>query len=155
MKNKSMLLRSIVCSLTFLIFWSLMFFTAYIDNAILHPFIMAIVFGTICGTVIAIVTDCTEVKKTVLARIIGVISVIVLSLIVDISSIPHRIILYKYRNDAFVRETGRITINESLVFGWSNMFFCNAMVVSFAVTAMIILIYKVMKNRRIKNQADL
>jgi len=66
------------------------------------------------------------------------------------SGIPHQIILYKYRKDAFVQETGRITVNESLVFCWSNMFFWYALTISFAVTAVCVFVYRVVKNRRIK-----
>ena len=155
MSKKSILSKSVICVSAYLIFWSLMFLTAYIDDNIFHPFYMAIVFGIICGTVIAIVTSCAELKRTILARIIGVFSVIATDMILSASGIPHKIILYKYRNSAFVQETGRLTVNETIVFGWSNMFFWYALLVSFAVVAVSILISKAVNNRRMKSQTDL
>jgi len=126
---------------------------AYIDSSVLNPFIMALIFGAVCGMVITIVTGSAGLKITVYTRITGVVSVIATDIIISISGIPYKIILYKYRNTAFVQETGRITINESLVFGWSNMFFWCAMAISFIVVVVSIFIYKVVKNRRIKKQA--
>jgi len=154
MSKKSILLKSIICASTYLTLWLLMFFAAYIDGSALNPFYLAIVFGIICGTVMAVVTRCAELKKTVLTRIIGVLSVIATDLILSISGIPHSIILYKYRNDAFVQETGRLTVNETIVFGWSNMFFWYALSISFAVVVVAILVYNVVKKRRTKNQTD-
>jgi len=131
-----------------------MFLAAYMFDATFDPFILAIIFGITCGAVIAIVTGCAEIKRTVLSRIFGGIAVIATDFLLSISGIPHQIILYKYRNDAFVKETGRITVNETLVFGWSNMFFWYALTISFTVTAVCVFVYRVVKNRRIKNQAD-
>ena len=152
MSKRSILFKSIICVSAFLIFWSLMFLAAYIDDATLHPFYMAIAFGIICGTVIAIVTGCAEMKRTFLARIIGGLSVIATDFILSISGIPHQIILYKYRNDAFIRETGRITVNESIAFGWSNMFFWYALLIAFAVVCIGVFIYNIMKTRKLKKQ---
>ena len=154
MSKKSILYKSIICVSAYLIFWLLMFFTAYINDIAFQPFYMAIAFGIICGAVIAIVTGCAELKRTVLARIIGVLSVIATDIILSVSGIPHKIILYKYRNSAFVQETGRLTVNETIVFGWSNMFFWYALLISFAVVAVSIFIFKTVKNRRMKNQAN-
>ena len=150
MKNISMLLKSVICVATYLFFWLLMFFTAYVNDDILHPFYMAIGFGIICGSVIAIITGCAKLRRTVLSRIIGVISVIATDFLLSMSSIPHKIILYKYRNDAFVQETGRLTVNETLVFGWGNMFFWIAMIISFVVICIGIFVYNAVKNRRMK-----
>ncbi|MDR2571609.1 MAG: hypothetical protein LBD23_15140 [Oscillospiraceae bacterium] len=120
MRKKSILVKSIVCSSFYLILWSLTFFTAYIGDSVFHPFLMAIVFGIICGTVIAIITVCAELKRTILARVFGVLSVVATDFLLSMSGVPHKIILYKYRNDTFVQETGRLTVNETIVFGWSN-----------------------------------
>jgi len=126
-----------------------MFFAAYIDVTSSYSFRIAIGFGIICGTIIAIVTGCSELKRTVPTRIVGILSVIITNLILSMSGIPNKIILYKYRNDAFVQETGRLTVNETIVFGWSNMFFEFALFVSFTVVAVGILIFKILKKRRI------
>jgi len=150
MSKTSILVKSIICIFGYMIFWFLMFFTAYIDNSTFPPFYMAIVFGIICGTVMAIITACAELKRTVFARIIGVFSVIATDFILSMSGIPHKIILYKYRNDAFVQETGRLTVNETIVFGWSNMFFWFALPISFVVVCSGIFLYNKIKNRRIK-----
>jgi hypothetical protein len=129
-----------------------MFFTAYINDSTFHPFYMAIIFGIICGTVMAGITVCTELNRTILARIIGVLSVVATDFLVSMSGIPHRIILYKYRNDAFVQETGRLTVNETIKFGWSNMFLGIAISISFIVVCIGIFIYNMVKNRRMKKQ---
>ena len=152
MSKVSIPIKSIICCLAYLIFWLLMFFTAYVNDDILHPFYMAIGFGIICGTVIAIITGCAKLRRTVLSRIIGVVSVIATDFLVSMSGIPHKIILYKYRSDAFVQETGRLTVNETMVFGWSNMFFWFAILISFVIVCIGIFVYKILKNRRIKNK---
>ena len=117
-------------------------------------FYVAIGFGTICGTVIAIITGCAKLRRTVLARIIGVTSVIATDFLVSMSGIPHKVILYKYRNDAFIQETERLTVNETLVFGWSNMFFWFAMIISFVVICIGIFVYNAVKNRRKKHNDE-
>ena len=152
MRKKSIFVKSIISVSFYLFLWSLMFFTAYIDDGVFHPFLMAIVFGIICGTVIAIITVCSELKRTILARVFGMLSVVATDFLLSVSSVPHKIILYKYRNDAFVQETGRLTVNETIVFGWSNMLFWYALPISFVVVCIGIYIYNTVKNRRIKKQ---
>ena len=154
MKRISIPIKAIICCSAYLIFWSLMFFSAYINDNTFHPFYMAIVFGIICGTFIALITACAELKRTLLARIIGALSVVATYFLLSMSGIPHRIILYKYRNDAFVQETGRLTVNETIVFGWSNMFFGIAILISFFVVCIGIFIVNIVKTQRKKKQVS-
>ena len=153
---KSILARSVICGLVYLIFPFLIIFVAsIIDDIITDSFTTATVFGIICGTVMAFVTNCGELKRTVIARIMGVLSVIAADMILFIADVPYRIILYIYRNDFYVREMGRLTLNETIGYAWSMMFFEIALPISFAVVCIGIFIYHVTKNRRMKKQTTL
>ena len=98
-----------------------------------------------CGAIIAFVTYCDKLKRTIIARIMGLLSVVVSQFIFDIIGIPYGILMYLFRNDSFVREMGHLTVNETIGYGWGRMFLGGGLIVSFAVTVIIIFIYNKIK----------
>ena len=119
MRSKSVLLKSVICGLICLIFLLLLIFVVYT----LDFFEGAFFVGLPCGIMIAVVTCCETLKRTVIARFMGLLSAVVSQFIFEIIGIPYMILMYVYRNDSFVSEMGRLTVNETIGYGWGRMFF--------------------------------
>jgi hypothetical protein len=142
MRSKSILKKSIICGFAYLAFLLLFIFVVYI----LDFFIGAFFVGLPCGAIIAIVTCCDTLKRTVIARLIGLLSAVVSQLVFEILGVPYQILLYVYRNDSFVREMGHLTINETLGYGWGRVFFWSGLVISFILTILGIFIIDKIKS---------
>lgn len=85
MSKKTILSKSAICGSVYLIFPFLILLVVYgLDNIISNPFVVATLFGAICGTIIALVTNCGELKRTSIARAFGILAVIVVELLLEI-----------------------------------------------------------------------
>ena len=151
MSKKTILSKSAICGSVYLIFPFLILLVVYgLDTIITNPFVVATLFGAICGTIIAVVTNCGELKRTSIARAFGILAVIVVELLLEIFGVQSKIILYIFRNTEFVRETGRLTVNETIGYSWSMMFFWFSMIISLVVVCVGIFVYNIVKTRRTK-----
>jgi len=144
MRSKSILLKSVLCGLICLIFLLLLIFVVYT----LDFFEGAFFVGLPCGVMIAVVTCCDTLNRTVIARFMGLLSAVVSQFIFEIIGIPYMILMYVYRNDSFVREMGHLTVNETIGYGWGRMFFWGGLVASFIFAVISIFIYNRLKNRK-------
>ena len=138
MRSRSILLKSIICGLICLLFLLLLIFVVYI----LDYFEGAFFVGLLCGAIIAIVTRCDTLKRTVIARFAGLLTAILSQFIFEILGVPYQILLYVFRNNSFVRETGRLTVNEMIGYGWGRIIFWGGLAISFAVTVISIFIFE-------------
>ena len=153
---KSILIISLICASLNFIFSFLIIFVAYFLNDInIDPFLIAVIFGAIYGSIAAVITNGKDIKRTIIARIMGLVSFFIAELILLISGIPYRIILYTYRDSTWVQETGRLSVNETMAYGFSKMFFLIAMLISFFIVCIGIFIYKIVKKRKAKKQISL
>lgn len=143
MKNKPILLKSFACFSIYLIFSLLIIFVAYIIDFFEGTFIL----GVICGVIIAVVTICENAKKTIIARVCGIFSAAIAQLILLISGIPYNIIFYIFRNDEFVRETGRLTVNEVIGYNFGYIILWRWLLVSFLISIIVIFIFNKIKSR--------
>ena len=154
MSKKTILIKSLICGIVYMIFPFLIIYVVYIIDA--YSFIApAINFGIVCGTIIALITYYGDFKRTTLARITGLLSVIVAALLLDLFSVQYRIILYLFRNDTWVQYSGRLSVNETMVYGWSMSFFWRAMLISFIVACFGTFLYGKIKKRRIEKHIAL
>jgi len=144
MRSKSILLKSVICGSTCLIFLLLLIFVVYT----LDFFEGAFIVGLPCGVIIALVTYCDTLKRTIIARSMGLLSAVVSQFIFEIIGIPYIILMYVYRNDSFVQEMGRLTVNETIGYGWGRMFFWGGLVASFIVAVISIFIFNRIKSRK-------
>ena len=138
------MLKGITSGSTCLIFLLLLIFVVYT----LDFFEGAFFVGLPCGVIIAIVTCCETLKRTVIARFVGLLSAVVSQFIFEIIGVPYTILMYVYRNDSFVREMGHLTVNETIGYGWGRMFFWGGLVISFIITVISIFIFTRIKSRK-------
>ena len=133
-RSKSILLKIAVCGISYLIFSLMIIFVAYIIDI----FLMTLVLGTLYGIIVAIIACCDTQKETIKTSAICVLSAIVLQILISMSGVPYRIILFILRHDDFVRETGRLTINETIGYGFGIIFFQFGFIPSLFVSIFII-----------------
>ena len=146
MNNKSVFLKSIICGLICLIFLLLLIFVVYT----LDFFVGAFLVGLSCGVIIAFVTRCDTFKRTVVARLMGLFSAIFSYFIFEMLGAPYRILLYVFRNNSFVQETGRLTVNETIGYGWGRILFGGGLLIAFIITVISIFIFNSIKNHKRK-----
>ena len=147
-KNKSILLKSVICGLIFLVCSLMVIFVVYIMD-ILE---LTIVLGILCGVFIAVLTCCDTTKRTVIARVAGISSVVVAQFILFLSGLPYIIIKYVLRENEWVKETGRLTVNEVIGYNFGNMFLWFWLLVAFTVTAIGIFIFNKIKRRNSQDE---
>ena len=140
MKNKSILLKSAICGLLYLIFDLLIIPAEYIFDFTLYG---ALVLGIICGILMSLILYCDTTKRTFIAIGGGVLSSILVSFL--FGWIPYRMLEYLFRNDDWYKEIGHLTVNELIGYNWGRLFFfIPGLVIAFIVSISIIAI----KNRK-------
>lgn len=144
MRSNFILLKSVLCGLVCLTFLLLLIFIVYA----LDFFEGAFYVGLPCGVIIAVITRCDTLMRTIIARFLGLLSAIASQFIFELLGIPYRIIMYFYRDDSFVQEMGRLTVNEMIGYGWGRMFFWGGLVASFIVTIIGMFAYNRVKSRK-------
>ena len=155
MSKRIILKTSVKCGLVYIIFPFLVLLVVYaFDSITINPFVVTSILGIICGAIIAFVTSCGELKRTSITRSFGIFAVVITQLLLEISDAPTRIILFIYRNDAFVRETGHLTTSETIGYSWSMAFFWFSMSISFIILCIAAFVYN-RKKRRVKEQISL
>ena len=143
MINKSILMKSIICGSVYLIFSLMLVLVVYIIDI----FGITILLGVLYGIVIVVITHCDTIKRTIIAMVMGLLSAVVSQILLNVSGIPYRIIQHIYRNDEFVRETGRLAVNETIGYNWGNMLFWFGLLISFIASFVVILITHKVKKR--------
>ena len=149
MKSKSILLKSVICGSAYLIFTLMLLFLVYIIRFFESAFILGISYGII----VMLVTSCEKIERTIIARVLGIVSAVIAQLILFITGIPYKIILYILRDDEWVKETGRLTVNEVIGYNWGVMFFWWAFIMSFLISISCLFVFNMIKNRRKKHTA--
>jgi len=142
-RSKPIWIKSVICGLIYIAFSLLIIFVVYTMDF----FEGSLVLGALCGIAIAFITSCDSMKRTVIARIMGILSALISQEIISLLGIPSRLILYVLRNDEWIKETGRLTVNEVIGYNFGRMFFWFALAISFAVFVIGIFVYNIIKNR--------
>jgi len=150
MKKLSILQKSLICGLVYMVFSLLIILFVYIIGI----FESAIALGLFYGIILAAVTSCEDAKRTIIARLMGIISAIAAQVILFFTGVPYEIILYiyRFRNNTWVLETGRLSVNEVIGYNWGTMFFWYRLLISFAFSVVGIFIFKLIKNRKKKEE---
>ena len=135
-KNKSILLKSVICGLLYFAFNLLIIPAEYILNFSLYS---ASVLGTVCGILVAIVLYCDTMKRTLQAIGGGLLSIILTDFI--LGWIPYRLLEYIFRNDSAIQEIGHLTVNELISYNWGRLlFFMPGLLISFIISISLIAI---------------
>lgn len=143
MKSKSILLRMLICCFVYVTFVLLLFFIIYK----MHLFAGAFYVGLPSGFFIALVTHCDTLKRTVIARSMGLLSVAVSHFIMELLNVPYTILMYIFRYDTFVRQAGHLSINEMIGYGWGRYYFWSGLLISFMISIAGIFIVEKVKSR--------
>ena len=137
MKSQSILLKTVICGLTYLVLSFSIFFFVYIIDAFQAVFVL----GAICGVIVAVVTYCENAKRTILARIIAILTIMCLRFIIRISGIPRIILLHFFRYDEFVQDTGWLSLNHVVAYNFGVMFFERLLLISFVISCVAVFSY--------------
>jgi hypothetical protein len=100
-----------------------------------------LILGALCGAAFALLTRCDTLKKTILSGIAGLVSAFAVELITFASGIARHIILYLLRDQEWIKETGRLTVNETIGFTIGTMLFWVAFLVLSVIPAIIFAIH--------------
>ena len=144
LRNKSLLLKSIICGLVFWIFTLLIIFVEYI----IHFSVLIFVLGILYGVVIAVVSYCDKVKRTIVAMLMGILAAVVSQFILLISGVPYKIIFYIFRNNTWVKQSGRLSVNEVIGYNWGIFSFWYGLLISFVILIICISLYNTIKSLR-------
>ena len=128
-RSKPILLKSILCGLNCWVFLLLLIYVVYIMDFFGGAFFV----GLPCGIIIALVTSCETLERTIKARVVGILSALVSQFLFTLLGIPYAIILYIYRNDEWVKYSGRLSVNEMIGYGWGRFFFWGGLLASFVI----------------------
>ena len=134
MKSISILLKSVICGCIYLLFSLFLIFVVYILGLFEFTIALGILYGIIC----AWVTYCETIKRTIVAVAMGLLAAVTSQIILSLSGIPYQIIRYILRDNEFVRETGRLTVNEVIGYNFGTLLFWYGMLPSIVVSAIII-----------------
>lgn len=107
-----------------------------------------IVLGGLCGMIIAILTNSRTLKRTIIARFMGIFFAVFAQFLLSTFGIPYRMIMYIYRDENWLEELGHLTINELIGYGFGLMYFWYSLLVSFFVSVVVIFIIIRIKNHR-------
>ena len=141
MRSKSILLKSIICGSVYFVLSLLIIVVVYIMDF----FQGALILGIICGISIAVITCCDTVKRTVIARCMGILAAAISQMILFISGIPYDILLYYYRNDTWVMESGRLSVNEVIGYNLGCMTLWYGLIISFIISIVSIFVFNIIK----------
>ena len=146
LKSRPLLKKSIMCGLVYIVFPFLIIFFVYIIDL----FEITIVLGAVYGIVLTMVAYCVTLDQTLDAMLFGILSAFVTQILLSISGVPYRVILYLFRRrrDGFVLETGRLSVNEVISYNFGTMFFWFGLIATFAASLFIVLIIHAVKKRR-------
>jgi hypothetical protein len=125
------------------IFLLLLIFVVYTLNYFDGSFFV----GMPCGIIIAIVTSCDTLKRTVITRITGLFSAVVAQVIFEILGTPYSILMYIFRNDSAIKEIQHLTINETIGYGWGRFLFWGGVLIAFVISVLSIFIFHKVQRR--------
>lgn len=145
MKKISILLKSMICALVYTVTSLSIFLICYVLEFDLQN---TVVLGVFCGIVMALVTVCDTLKRTVIARLMGLLSAVVAQYLLSLSGVPYGIMMYIFRNENWLEEIGHLTVNELIGYAYGLMIFWPGLLVSFCIAVVVIFIFHWIKNHR-------
>lgn len=137
MKNIPILLKSVICGLMYTVTSLCIILILYIlDFGLLDT----IFSGAFCGIMIALVTCCDTLKRTVIARFMGLLSAVAAQFLLSFSGAPYYIIMYIYRDQVWLYEIGHLTVNELIGYNLGLMMFWFGLLTSVFISILISII---------------
>ena len=125
LKNKSKAYKFIACCIISAILSVLVMFSVHYINS--YFMLVTFVLGASYGVLIEFFM-CSNIElEAVKTRGLGFLSVFVSEFMLSLFGIQQAIILWLLRNVEFVQETGRLSLNERLGFGFARIFFWQAL----------------------------
>ncbi|MCI8660869.1 MAG: hypothetical protein HFG54_11615 [Lachnospiraceae bacterium] len=151
MDNWSVFLKSVICVLSSMVMSLLLIITIRVSD-----FYNAMILGGFCGIIIAVVTKSETRKKTITARIIGLLSAVMSQLLLLFSDIPYCIIMFIYGNydlefygeeaERWFGDIEHFIENEVFVYDWCVVFLLYGLFISFCVGIVMIFLLDKMKS---------
>ena len=156
MNKISMCLKSVICVLVCI---SMSLSIIFINTSKLFGYSDSIMFilGGVCGIIIAIITKGDTLKKTILARFMGLFSAVIAQLALCISCVPYYIVkliygkhdlsFYGEEAESWFRDIEHFIENEVSIYNWCVVFFLYSLFALFCATIIVSFITNKIKNR--------
>jgi len=143
--DKSILIKSAICGLVYLVFHLLIIPAQYVFDFSLYS---ALVLGILCGITIAAISYSNTAKKTVVTMVVGLVSSVLAQLILWFTGLPYAILWNIFKNDVAIQEIGHLTVNELIGYNWGFiLFFLPSFLITFAVLIISVPVFISIRNR--------
>jgi len=141
------LLKGFLCGLIYLAFTILIVIVGCTSFDVIT---LSYVLGAVYGVIAALTVCCEKALKTFLSCVTGLFFIVVADFINWLNR--EQIALYMYRNNDFVRDMGRLSVQHRIGYNWGLMVFkpCALAVFIIAVFAASFIKAKIAKNKKEK-----
>lgn len=151
MNNFSIFLKSVICVLVCIV---MSLSTILMNTTMFYGYSSMFILGGFCGIIIAIVTKSNTLKRTIIARFMGLFSAVITQYLLLISKIPYHIIKFTYiKYDAYgeaywPKDIRYLMENEMYGYILDSVSSLHGLLASFFTTVVVIFIAIKIKNRR-------
>lgn len=155
MNNISVFLKSVICVLVCIV---MSLSIIFINTTMFDDYSNIFILGGFCGIIIAIVTKGDTLKKTIIARFMGLLSAVITQILLFISDVPYYIIKFIYGGHdlgfygeeakSWFRDIEHLIENEVSRYFGSTVFFIYGLLASFCTAVVVIFIAIKFKNHR-------
>lgn len=151
MNNFSIFLKSVICVLVCIV---MSLSIILMNTTMFYGYSSMFILGGFCGTIIAIVTKSNTLKRTIIARFMGLFSAVITQYLLLISKIPYHIIKFTYiKYDAYgeaywPKDIRYLMENEMYGYILDSVSSLHGLLASFFTTVVVIFIAIKIKNRR-------
>lgn len=133
--------KSVICAVVYAAFSLVILVVVYIMDLFETTFVL----GLFCGIAIAAVAYGDTRKRTRISMAMCIASAAISQLVLIVSGLPYKIILFILRDSAFVQETGRLTVNEVIGYNFGWMLLWAGLLIASSISTPVI---RAIKNRR-------
>ena len=151
----SIFFKSVICVLVCIV---MSLSIIFINTTMFYGARSMFILGGFCGIIIAIVTKSDTLKKTIIARFMGLFFAVITQLLLVFSDVPYYIIKFIYgRHDlsfygeeaeSWFRDIEHFIENEVSIYVWCTVFFLYSLLASFCIAVVVIFVTIKIKNHR-------
>ncbi|MCC8025183.1 MAG: hypothetical protein LIP16_07765 [Clostridium sp.] len=155
MNKISVCLKSVICALV-CISMSLSIILINTSKLLGYSDSTMFILGGVCGIIIAVITKGDTLKKTILARFVGIFSAVIAQLALCISYVPYYIVkliygkhdlsFYGEEAERWFRDIEHFIENEVSIYNWCAVFFLYSLIALFCAAIIVSFIINKIKN---------
>jgi len=147
------LLRGFLCGLVYLAFSVLIVIVGC--TQVLNAVGLSFVLGAVYGVAAALIVSCKKIAQTLLSCATGLVCVVFAFFAEGLYAKRIALYIYRYRNDFYVREMGRLSVQHRIGYGWGlNLVFKPCSLVVFIVAVFAVSVVSYIKKKSAKNKEN-